>query len=180
MGQDAFLKLLVTQLQNQDPMQPMQDKEFIAQMAQFASLEQMQQMNQNLQFFTQGFLDSQSGYQAVTLIGRTILAIDPEDSELTIAGKVESVRFENGVALLKIGDKEVPVSNVMQVEQSFLDSQSGYQAMSLVGRTVTAVDPHDSEKTVEGAVESVSFTNGLALLRIGDRDIPVDLVTKVK
>lgn len=45
MGKDEFLNLLVTQLKNQDPMNPMQDKEFIAQMAQFSSLEQMQNMS---------------------------------------------------------------------------------------------------------------------------------------
>lgn len=44
LGQDAFLKLLVTQLQHQDPLNPLDDTEFIAQLAQFSSLEKLTEM----------------------------------------------------------------------------------------------------------------------------------------
>ena len=49
LGKDAFLQILITQLQNQDPTSPMDDKEFIAQMAQFSSLEQMQNMTKAME-----------------------------------------------------------------------------------------------------------------------------------
>lgn len=49
LGKDDFLKILMTQLQNQDPMNPMQDKDFIAQMATFSSLEQMTNMNKTME-----------------------------------------------------------------------------------------------------------------------------------
>ena len=48
MGKDAFMKLLVNQIRNQDPMAPTDNQAFIAQLAQFSSLEQMQTMNENI------------------------------------------------------------------------------------------------------------------------------------
>ncbi len=52
LGRDAFLNLLVTQLQNQDPTQPKADGEFLAQLAQFSTLEQLTQMNQKIDALT--------------------------------------------------------------------------------------------------------------------------------
>ncbi len=49
LGQDAFLKLLITQLQNQDPLNPVNNEEFIAQLAQFSSLEKLTQMTATLE-----------------------------------------------------------------------------------------------------------------------------------
>ena len=49
LDKEAFLKLLIAQLANQDPMNPMEDREFIAQMAQFSSLEQMANMSRTME-----------------------------------------------------------------------------------------------------------------------------------
>lgn len=57
LNKDTFLKLLITQMQNQDPLNPMEDREFIAQMAQFTSLEQMQNLNENLNTTQEGIMD---------------------------------------------------------------------------------------------------------------------------
>ena len=53
LGKDDFLKLLMTQLQNQDPSNPVEDTEFIAQMAQFSTLEQITNMNSTMERFIQ-------------------------------------------------------------------------------------------------------------------------------
>jgi len=63
LGRDAFMKLLLTQLQHQDPTRPQADGEFLAQLAQFSSLEQLQQMNAKLDKIAELFktVESMSG-----------------------------------------------------------------------------------------------------------------------
>ena len=84
LGKDEFLKILITQLTNQDPTEPMEDREFIAQMAQFSTLEQMTNLSGEFQRLA-GLL--QSG-QAVSLLGKTV---DVVLGSATISGEVEEV-----------------------------------------------------------------------------------------
>lgn len=84
LGKDDFLKILITQLTNQDPTKPLEDKEFIAQMAQFSSLEQMNNMARNLEKLS-GVLNAS---QAIGLLGRQVEIALPEG---TLSGRVEAV-----------------------------------------------------------------------------------------
>ncbi len=91
LDKDAFFELLLTQLQYQDPLNPMDNTQFISQMAQFSSLEQMENMNRNMDMF----LRIQSVSEGAALIGRTVETIDPETGD-KITGKVKRVDFVGG------------------------------------------------------------------------------------
>lgn len=84
MGKDDFLELLITQLTNQDPLEPMEDREFIAQMAQFSTLEQMTNMSSQFEQLSRLL----QGSQAVNLLGKTVTIAD---SGQTFSGLVEEV-----------------------------------------------------------------------------------------
>jgi len=84
LGKDEFLQILITQLTNQDPTEPMQDRDFIAQMAQFSTLEQM--TNMSGEFEKLGAL-LQSG-QAVSVLGKNV---DVVLGNSIITGRVQEV-----------------------------------------------------------------------------------------
>ncbi len=86
LGKDDFLKLLITQLSNQDPTSPMEDTEFIAQMAQFSSLEQLTNMNQEFAKMNAMLVSS----QAVNTIGKTV---DISLGGTQTTGVVEAVTY---------------------------------------------------------------------------------------
>ena len=86
LGKDDFLKLLITQLSNQDPTSPMENTEFIAQMAQFSSLEQMTNMNESFQRMT-AMMNSN---QAMSTIGK-VVELDLGDTSAT--GVVNAITY---------------------------------------------------------------------------------------
>lgn len=87
LGKDDFLKLLLTQLSNQDPTSPMENTEFIAQMAQFSSLEQMTNMNSEFTKMAAMFKTS----EASSVIGRTV---ELTVGDTTTKGVVEAATRE--------------------------------------------------------------------------------------
>ncbi|BCW99651.1 MAG: hypothetical protein KatS3mg024_2478 [Armatimonadota bacterium] len=102
---ETFLKLLITQLRNQDPLDPVQDKEFIAQLAQFSSLETLQSIDAKLGASN----DGARLQQAAALLGRQVTVADPDASDL-VQGRVTSVRLASGGELLvTVNGKDYPV-----------------------------------------------------------------------
>ncbi|NBB09822.1 flagellar hook assembly protein FlgD [Pseudomonas sp. SLFW] len=72
LGKDAFLKLLVTQMQNQNPLDPQDNTQFVAQLAQFSSLENMQNLSTSVDAIG-GMYQSSQALQAASLVGRTVI-----------------------------------------------------------------------------------------------------------
>ncbi len=115
LGKDEFLQILVTQLRYQDPMQPMQDKEFIAQMAQFSSLEQMMNMTKEITAL------KQSAGMATGLIGKQIewYADNVEEGKEGVVqrGTVSSIIWTGGVQYAQIGDLAVPIDKIISISE---------------------------------------------------------------
>lgn len=123
LGKDDFMKLLLAQLQHQDPMNPMDDQAFIAQVAQFNTLDQMTSMNKTLA----AVLDSQQISEASNLIGKVVSAAGPESTIVT--GMVTAASIEAGVAKLHIDGKKVNLEDVTAVS-SDVDSMPSTEEAS--------------------------------------------------
>ena len=107
LGKDEFLKILVTQLQNQNPMKPMEDTNFIAQMAQFSSLEQMKALGS-------AFIQT----QALDLIGKKVLGEVPVAGTgvvMQVKGLVEKVTIQGGTVWLQVNNQDLSMDDVKEV-----------------------------------------------------------------
>ena len=109
LGKQEFLQLLVAQLRNQDPMKPMEDREFIAQLAQFSSLETMQSIDQRLQ----ALADAQTIGQAAGLLGKQIEAKLADGT--TVTGTVDQVKVVNGTPRYLVGGKTVEPGQIVSI-----------------------------------------------------------------
>lgn len=106
LGKDEFLKLLVCQLQNQDPLNPQSDTEFISQLAQFSSLEQMTNMNATM-----------TNTSAYSLVGKEVIvsSTDSTGAVKEVRGVVDYVEMKNGDAFLSIDGQTFSIDDLVQV-----------------------------------------------------------------
>lgn len=189
LGKDDFLKLLITQLQNQDPSNPMQDKEFIAQMAQFSTLEQMTNMTSVMEKFVQ----SQQENKLIAynqFVGKEISwhrIINSEEDPNAVpkveegTGKVVSLQFKNDNVyfILEDGTKLEP-ANVSQINDVSKENNLT-QASMLIGKTVTFKNKDNQEQ--QAVVNSVSLKDGKILFQLNDESqtsITSSQITKIE
>ncbi len=194
LDKDAFLNLLVTQLQFQDPLNPMESTEFTAQLAQFSSLEQLQGINNNMEML-QASQDLENTFRAVDFIGRSVKA--SSNTLLLTNGVSGGIQFE-----LEADAKAVFINIydslgnfVRGVEKGTLNA--GEHAVAWDGNDnkghkvpdgtytieVLATDANDemvNTKTfTTGKVTGVTFNNGNPYLLVGNRMIAVGDVIRI-
>jgi flagellar basal-body rod modification protein FlgD len=110
---NLFLKLLVAQMGNQDPMNPQDPTQYVTQLAQFNSLEQMQNLNDSMEYLvglTNGVLVNSAMSTAASMIGKHVEAYAPHnegekdgtDDKKTITGVVEGIKIESGVVYMDV------------------------------------------------------------------------------
>jgi len=112
LGQQDFIKILVTQLTSQDPLNPQKDSEFIGQMAQFSTLESSKAMKDGI-----GSLQSQQEFlKANGLIGRNVELLDDDANRFT--GAVTAVQLLGGKPQIIVDEKPYRLDEVVRVWQN--------------------------------------------------------------
>lgn len=172
LGKDAFLKILFAQLQNQDPLSPMDDKEFIGQMATFSSLEQLTNMNQTLEKFVESA--SQANLIAFSeFVGKEVTwhemieSDDPLKDPEIIEGKgvVSSVQFlGDSVKIILEDGKELAPANISEIHHGNGESPL-VKASHLIGKKVLWLD---GEQEKSGTVKSVTTKGGIISVILDD------------
>ena len=162
LGKDAFLQILITQLQNQDPTSPMDDREFIAQMAQFSSLEQMQNMTKAME----NLLISQEETQLMSytsFIGKEVkwheLTEELDENKKPIinegTGVINELKFSMGEPIFVLADgKELSPGNISSILASGTSQETNpiVAASQLIGKSVKYTSENGM---VEALIESI-------------------------
>ncbi|MEI5906177.1 flagellar hook assembly protein FlgD [Bacillus spongiae] len=180
LGKDDFLKILMTQLQNQDPLNPMQDKDFIAQMATFSSLEQMTNLGKSMD----NLVEVQKQNQLISynqFVGKEVTwhQINEDDAIIEGTGKITGVKFGVDSVEFTLDDGTVLTpSNISEVNH-FVQGNDLVEASHLIGRNVGWINNQGVEEV--GSVLSVFQKDGEIWLRfLDEREIEASQLTKIE
>jgi flagellar basal-body rod modification protein FlgD len=180
LGKDAFMKMMVAQLKNQDPLNPMDGTAFLSQLAQFSSLEQMQNLNDTMTSLP-SVMSNFSNAQMVSLIGTEATA---SGNVIHASGATAKINYQlpsdiqNGV--IKIFNDEGSLVDTVAVGsqkaglQNMIWNCSGKTAgtytyeMTATGKNGAAVTVNS---LITGSVSGVSYKNGDAYLTINGQEV---------
>lgn len=170
LDQSDFLKILVAQMENQDPMEPTSNENFMAQMAQFSALEAMNAMSSSFALT-----------QAYSMIGKHVYV---QDGSTISHGIVSGVVSEKGINYLLIGDKYFDAAKVTGV----MDASSGQnlddqilKGAGLIGKTVTATitGTDNQTTTVTGKVDKLIVKDGALYAVVSGKNVPISSITEI-
>jgi flagellar basal-body rod modification protein FlgD len=181
LGKDDFLKILMTQLQNQDPTDPLQDKDFIAQMATFSSLEQLTNMNTQLGDFLQQ--NQLMGYSQ--LVGKEVSWTKTADSTnssstgpLQGTGRITGIEMKDGSTQFTLDDGTTIDSSDISGVSNYNPENTLIQASYLIGKKVTW---SNGSEVYTGIVQNVSSKNGNIQLTLdNNQTFNTDQITQIE
>lgn len=176
-SQETFLKLLVAEMSNQDPLEPTSNTEFISQLAQFSSMQYLQDSSKY----------SMANY-ASSLVGKTVSASKMDGVDLVIkTGVVEKVVYKNNTYVLTIDGEDFDISKVTSiVDGSSSSGSSGagdlsdkiIRASQMVGMYAWVKtgqkDANGNEQFVQGFIESIIVKDGDVRIVIGGTDYSIE------
>ena len=136
LGKDDFLKLLTVQLRYQDPLNPMENTEFIAQMAQFSSLEQLQNMNQTMERSQGAEAELQAAFKnnlVTSLVGK---AVEVPTQEVAYDGEITEVAYRLGPQA-RSASLQILDARGQMVRELELDTSQAYNKVEWDGKSVS-------------------------------------------
>lgn len=132
---DMFLSLMLQQMQNQDPTEPVDNQQWLSQLAQYSSLEQMTQMNEGLTSLSSALqalsdnVSQNSGIsQTLSLIGKEVdIVTNPENPDEVITGIVTEATFTDGEGQVKVNGKYYSIGYVQNVRTAGTEGSEDIQ-----------------------------------------------------
>jgi flagellar basal-body rod modification protein FlgD len=195
LGRDDFLQLLITQMQYQDPLNPVENTEFTAQLAQFSSLDELYNINENLKNI-ELYQASLNNSQAVSFIGKEIEARgdkiqisngSPDDIQYDLMQHCNEVHiriYDSNGYLVRNIDKGAETAGSHVEKWDGKDNQGNDLLDGTYTYAVSAVGLDGSRVNVStyitGKVTDVTFDNGLVYLMVGDKKVTPSHVVRIK
>src|SRR5690606_36390634 len=121
LDKDMFLQLLVLQMQNQDPLQPVENTEMIAQLAQFSALEAMNTLQEEFAVIS-GNIDQLNFISAGQLLGRTVVGVDLNGD--IRRGVVEGVHLNGSTVVLTVDGGLMSMAGITRIEQTYVEGSA--------------------------------------------------------